>query len=187
MVLYKQSWTCLQFYSYIYSYNYIGGVNMDINNSYFENKETTTYLNLFKLSEFIDSKINLIKEYSVLNKSFCGKALFLENWIKESKIPVFKEITDYNNFRTIKPDKYDSINSRINKYFSYFDIIESEYDEEEIYEQIFDTLVQIPSEIYNFVEIVPIDKYAKFVDNKYITKYVTKSNKNVSSKLEIAA
>ncbi|MGB4439790.1 MAG: hypothetical protein WBJ13_11355 [Sedimentibacter sp.] len=187
MVLYKQDWTSLQFFSYIQNYNYIGGINMILNNDYLENKEIFTYLNLYKLSDLIDSKVNLIREYSEKNKNFTCKVLFLENWNKESKIPVFRKITDYNNFKSINPIKYDAINSRINKYFSYFDIIESEEVEDEVYEEMFDTLVQIPTEIYDFVEIVHIDKTAKFISGQYDSNVAIQFGKLSISELDIAA
>lgn len=185
MILCKQNYIYNQFYKNAWSYIYVGEGNM--NNNYLEDKELTTYLSLFKLSEFIDSKVQLIKNYSTINKSFCGKALFLVRWMKESKTPIFKEITANNNFKTVKPDKYDSIYNRINKYFSYFNIIEDEEDEEDVYEQMFDTLIQIPTEIYNFLEIKIESKQAKFVNNRYETGNVRKSSNQSHSELNIAA
>jgi len=179
MIIYKQDFTI--FFKNI-TYDeciYSGGEKVNIKKNSHESKVLEVYFNLYSLSRFIDEKTdeftNYPKEFDYLSQ----RADWLKNWNMIKKKQSFANIFQVIDETKIKNDKLDKLNKRIERYFTYYGIISSEIESEQKYEKLFNTLTQMPAELYNFIKANKTEENSKFMKNEYTT-----TNKRTSSDYE---
>ena len=181
MVKYSYTWTSCNNCFFMY-----GGINMylktnlkdkgllsldnpnsDILNDSTEDLYLNVLFNIGALDNFIDERIEEISRVSRQNKSLNNTSEFLNNWKDNRKSELFTEIQQIINLGNLINEKLVKLNKRIDRYFKYFDLIDKEKNINDKYEEMFNTLVQIPSEIYNFIEEGKSNQNGKFIEYDY--------------------
>lgn len=182
MVKYGKEWTSFNNYSFTY-----GGINMylktnlkekeilisedDCNIDSLNNTTDDLYLsilfNTVILNSFIDKKIEELSAFYKCNDNFKLKSIFLDDWKTNRKKEVFKDINQVITSGNLKKEKLKRLNKRIDRYFKYFDLIDKEENMNDKYEEMFNTLVQIPSEIYSFIKEENSNQSGEFIKDKY--------------------
>lgn len=182
MVKYSKEWTSFNNYSFTY-----GGINMyvrtnlkekelliseddcniDSLNNITDDLYLTILFNIVNLNSFIDKRIEELSVFSKVSDNFKPKSIFLDYWKINRKEEVFEDINQVITSGNLKKEKLKRLNKRIDRYFKYFDLIDKEENMNDKYEEMFNTLVQIPSEIYSFIKGENLNQNGEFIKNKY--------------------
>lgn len=176
MVKYNQNWTSI----YNYSFKY-GGINVymqtnlkeekDLNNYNFDNDTNELYLNAYfnirVLNDFIDKRIEEFSTFSIDDESLELKSKWLNDWKTNRKKEVFIDIDQLMISGNVNEEKLTKLNKRIKRYFRYFDLIDRESNVTDKYGEIFNTIIQIPAEIYGFIKKGSSKQNGEFIKSKY--------------------
>ncbi|WP_147345152.1 hypothetical protein [Paraclostridium sordellii] len=86
------------------------------------------------------------------NNDLKGRALWLNSWEEVTKKHIMSKINSIVVSNTLKDEDLNTLENRIKKYETYFKFLEQEDDEVIRYENLFNYLTQIPSQINTFLK-----------------------------------
>jgi len=136
------------------------------------------YTRIRWLSNFINDKVTEFCCYATKNVIYNSNANWLKDWNSGIKERTFFEIIQAILLNRIANDKIASSYLFIERYFDYFDLISSEKDTDEKYEELFNTIIQIPSEIYSYLNINKFQTRLLFKENTFVTRTPTFTRTN---------
>jgi hypothetical protein len=111
------------------------------------------FLSFNMLKQLIDTKIRTYSSYAEHQVKFAPKAEWLRStWMKDEE-QVFDQIISIITQGSITSDKLNELDELIQSYINYFDVIDSEDDADEKYEELFNTIIQIPTEVCEFLDM----------------------------------
>ena len=138
------------------------------------------YAKIRSLSNFINDKVAEFCSYATKNVIYNSNANWLKDWNSGIKEQKFFEIIQSILINRLDNDRLASLNLFIKRYFEYFDLISSEEETDEKYEELFNTIIQIPSEIFSYLNISKVETRLLFKEDTFITKATTFIRKNYS-------
>lgn len=176
MVICKYKWTST--FSAMYKQTYVfGGIEMkNKDKDTYELKKFITIYSLIKLNHYMDNRIREFGIFAKGKRHFESKFNLIKSWKTEVKDKVLSEISLHIEIDKVEMCKLETLKKRIDRYYEYFEVIDNEENEEnEKYEELFDTLIQVPAEIYNSLDIKSSRKQATFISNDYeVEKFASK-------------
>lgn len=149
----------------------VGGIMKDKNIFYNESNDKELFEGIayiFMLDRLVDKKTKEFMNYSKNNKSFLSKYNWINKWQLTTKRERMENIYNSFRFNTIDKKNYQIPKLLFQCYTRYFDVINEEKNKKAKYEEMFNTIIQIPIEICEALEIhEKVTMKAKFLNNKY--------------------
>ncbi|WP_373844433.1 hypothetical protein [Clostridium sp.] len=124
---------------------------MKIYNNDFREVKVLGRLNCF--NEFLNGKVIQIQEYLSKNEYLKEQLRWLKKWDKVDRIGKMESIKKAINFGQVETKKFDIIFELIDSYTKYFKVIDEEDCEQAKYEEMFRTIIEIPDELINALDI----------------------------------
>jgi hypothetical protein len=108
--------------------------------------------NIAKLNMLLVDKCNKYYNYDKRDKD---KANWLNDWYVNVQNELLQVVIESILFNKINKNKLNQLDEIVDRYYDYFEFIENddEDNENERYEEIFNTIIQVPYEIYMLLEI----------------------------------
>lgn len=146
-----------------------------------------SHVYLSALDRLIETKSNEFLNFTENEKDIEEKGKWLRDWLNTTKKHVFSAIFQALFSSKIHIDKLDNLKSIVKSYQDYFHIIEKEDDDLDRYEEMFNTLIQIPTEVMAYLKIVDREAQATFIQPKTYkgNKLQIKSSINMDSGLDM--
>jgi len=140
----------------------------------------TIQLNI--LDNLIQTKIKNYVDYAKLNTDLLSKAKWLSKWNNTTKKEILSSISIAIVTRNVSDEKLINLNDLVQRYYQYFDVIDSEDDIESRFEETFDTLLQIPDEVFYYLEVKSNIGNPKFVSNDKYNNRSRRISVNIKTK-----
>ena len=136
---------------------------------------------VIELDNLICTKVKEFYDYGTQKENFETKAKWLELWNNTTKKQILNSINLSIIMSTVPEQKLGGLRNLVNRYYNYFIVVDSEENLEDKFEEIFDTVVQIPDEVSYYLEVNSYVNNPKFVDGDiYINSPKTIVRKEIS-------
>ncbi len=130
-----------------------------------EDKSLIVFSRIKRLDVLLNDKIDEYKKHVKSFQGFNSKLEWLLNWKSTEKKDILDSILFTVSCGFISSRKLNILMEIISGYFDYFEILSQEPISEERFEETFNTILQIPAEVYDFVKANEICYEAEFINN----------------------
>ena len=151
---------------------------LNFNESFFkEDEQLKAFSYVLKLDNLLNLKIDEYGNYTKNFKEFQSKFDWLINWKKSKKSVIIVNVLLAISGNLVSNQKLSILQEIILGYFEYFEILSQEPDSSEGFEETFNTILQIPAEIYQFINVNEILYEAEFTCDLFYENGVKKNSK----------
>ncbi|MBV4439315.1 hypothetical protein [Clostridium tyrobutyricum] len=148
-------------------------------------KEAKVLEKLGHFNEFLNYKVDQIKEYLRKNKSLKRQLEWVTEWDKNERIKKIQLAIMAIGLKQIETKRIENMVKLVDNYIKYFKVIDKENCEEARYEEMFRTIIEVPDELVDALEIrnfkIGFDK-----DRYYNNKSQINIDLNLRSELPLA-